>query len=104
LDLSDFLGTALLYFNVSACAHRQVKGAGRGCDIEGNVMFSGQDTEAVGPDLICSIAIGGDAIRAGDNGLDQALFHDPSGHVVADESAGNSRLLEFPGRETSPLQ
>jgi len=57
-----------------ACENREIESRNGRCDVKGNVVFFGQDRDLVGADFIGSVAVGGDAIRAGNDGADISGF------------------------------
>ena len=63
LDMGNLFGLALLYFNVRPTGRGQVKGAGGSGDVKGDAVFPRQDTEAISPDLVGGITIGGEYVE-----------------------------------------
>src|SRR5438034_5872085 len=60
----DFLAGALFDGNLFAAGDGEVEGRGWRGDVEGNVMRGGEDGHGIGADLVCGVAVGGDAIGA----------------------------------------
>ena len=67
-------------------------------------MVCRQNTDRVSANFVGRVTIGSDAVRPGDNGLNLALFHKPTCHIVADQTCIYSCLLQLPGREPGALQ
>jgi hypothetical protein len=67
-------------------------------------VFAGQNRDRVSADLVCNVAIGGDAVGSHNYGLNSALAHEAGRHVVANDSSWNSVRHQFPGCEASALE
>ena len=102
--MGDFAGIALLDGDEVAVGGGGVDGVERGGDVEGDAVLLGEDGDAVGADLVGGVAVGGDAVGADDDGLDAALAHEGSGHVVAEDGGGDVVLHELPGGEAGALE
>ena len=76
---------------------------GRGT-VERDAVLFGQDGDVVGADLVGKVAVGGDAVRAYDDGLDAAGTHQAGGHVVADDGGGDAVGHQFPRGKARALQ
>src|SRR6266568_8239461 len=104
LEMGDFGGGALFDGDVLAVWDGKIEGGdGRG-DIEGNVVFLGEDSDLVGAYLVGGVAVGRDAVGAGDDGSDLSGLEEVTDHVVGDERKRNAAFVKFPRRETCPLQ
>jgi glutamate carboxypeptidase len=99
-----FDGGAL--FNGDGVAGRggQIDGRPGAGDVEGYAVLLGQDSDAVGADLVGHIAIGGHPVGADDDGLDLALAHEAGCHVVAQDGGGDAVVHHLPGGEARALQ
>ena len=64
----------------------------------------GENGHAVRPDLIRRVTVGRDAVRAHNHGLDLALLHEMSRHVIGDEGHWDAVFGEFPGCQARPLK
>ena len=53
-------------------------------------MFLGQNGDLVGADFVGGVAVGGDAVRAGDHGAYVAGLENVADHVVGDEREGDA--------------
>jgi hypothetical protein len=95
---------ALLDGDGVAGRRSQVDGRPRRSAVKRNAVLLGQDGHVVGADLVGEVAVGGDAVRAHDNGLDLAGAHQAGGHVVADDGGGNAVGHQLPRREPRALQ
>src|SRR5271157_1360971 len=104
LNVGDLGGTALLDGNMLAIGYREIKGGNRRGNVEGDVVFLGQDGNLIGADFIGGVAIRGDAVRTSDNGADFAGFQEVADHVVRDQGEGNAAAVKFPGSEPRALQ
>ena len=62
----------------------KVDGRGRGNHVEGNLVEPGEHRERIRPDLVRRIAVGSDAIGAGDDQVDLARSHQRCGRGVRD--------------------
>ena len=82
----------------------EVDGAGRSGDVEGDVVFLGEDGEGVGANLVGGIAVSGNAVCAGDDAIDIAGLHHHAGGGVDNEGRWDAQLLELPGGETGSLK
>src|SRR6266581_4813142 len=104
LEMGDFGGGALFDGDVLAVWDGKIEGGdGRG-DIEGNVVFLGEDSDLVGAYLVGGVAVGRDAVGAGDDGSDLSGLEEVTDHVVGDERKRNAALLELPGGEARALK
>ena len=63
----------------------------------------GEHGHTVGPDLVGGIAVGGDAVRSDDDGVDLALRHQARCHVVADQRCGDADARQLPRRQARAL-
>src|SRR6266702_3469063 len=104
LEMGDFGGGALFDGDVLAVGDGKVEGGdGRG-DVERNVVFLGEDGDLVGADLVCGVAVGRDAVGAGDDGSNLSGLEEVTDHVVGDERKRNATFVELPGREARALK
>src|ERR1035438_9119430 len=92
----DFESAALLNGDGVAGFSGEIDSGPRGGGVEGDAMLPGQDCDVVCADLIGEVTVGGDTIRADDDGLDAAGAHETGGHVVADDGGGDAVGHEFP--------
>src|SRR5579884_2505325 len=104
LNLRDFGGGALLDGNVLAIGNGEIEGGDRRSNVERHVVFASENGDLIGADFVGGVAVGGDAIRAGDDGADFAGFQEVSDHVVRDEREGNAAAVELPGGEARALK
>ena len=88
----------------AAAGDRQVERAAGGGDVERDLVGGGQQRHAVGADLVGRVAVGGDAVGPGHDGLHPALAHHLGGHVVADQRHVDPALLQLPGGQPGALQ
>jgi hypothetical protein len=102
--MGDFVSVTLLDRNLLASLNREIEGAARGGDVEGNSMGRGQDGEPIGANLVGRIAPSRNAIGTGDDRLDASFAHDLGGHGIANQSGINVTLGEFPGGEPGTLE
>src|SRR6058998_875937 len=104
LEMGDFGGGALFDGDVLAVGDRKIEGRdGRG-DVEGNVVFLGEDSDLVSADFVGGVAVGRDAVGAGDDGADLSGLEEVTDHVVGDERKRNTGLVELPGGEARALK
>src|SRR5258708_30680041 len=68
VEVGYFGGGALFYGDVVTIGNGKIESRNWGGDVEGDVVFFGQDGDLVGADLIGGVAVGGDAIGTGDDG------------------------------------
>ncbi len=68
-------GVALLDGDRVAVGERRVDRGEGGGDVEGDAVRPGQDGQAVGPDLVGRVAVGGDPVRPDDDQIDLPLLH-----------------------------
>src|SRR6266481_272199 len=93
LEMGDFGGGALFDGDVLAVGDGKVEGGdGRG-DVEGHVVFLGEDGDLVGADFVGGVAVGRDAVGAGDDGVDFSGLEKMADHVVRDERKGDATLV-----------
>src|SRR5208283_5108395 len=104
LNVRDLGGAALLDGNMPAIGYRKIKGGNRRGNVKGDVVLFGQHGHLIRADFIGGVAVGGDAVRAGDNGSDIAGLQEVADHIVRDEREGNAAAVEFPGGEAGTLQ
>ena len=97
-------GFSLLDGNAGSVGNGEVEGGGWGSDVKRHVMLTSQAGERVGSDFIGSIAIGGDAVGAGDNHVDAPQAHKMAGDRIADNGYVDAGLCEFPSRQSRALQ
>src|SRR6266571_460539 len=104
LEMGDFGGGALFDGDVLAVGDGKIEGGdGRG-DVEGHVVFLGEDSDLVGAYLVGGVAVGRDAVGAGDDGSDLSGLEEVTDHVVGDERKRNAALVELPGGEARALE
>src|SRR5438445_5219973 len=104
LEMCDFSGGTLFDGNVIAVGDREIE-RGDGCrDVKGNVIFFGEDGDLVGTDFVGGVAVGSDAVRAGDDSADFFRFQEMTDHVVGDERERDAAFVEFPGSEARALK
>src|SRR5260370_19677233 len=85
LEMRDFGGGTLLDGNVLAVGDGKIKrGDGRG-DVEGDVVLLGEDGHLVGADFVGGVAVGGDAVCAGDDGANFSRLQEVAHPVVVAE-------------------
>src|SRR5438105_14495770 len=95
----DLSRSALLDGDLLAAGRCEVNGGpGRG-DVKRNAVLLGEDGDGISADLVGDVAVGGDAIRPDDDCADLAETHHGAGHVVRNDSGGDSVMLKFPGGE-----
>ena len=82
----------------------QVNGAGGRGDVERDAVFFGEDGQGVGANLVGSVAVGGNAVGAGDDAGNLALPHQDAGGGIGHQRGRNAQLLELPGGEAGALQ
>src|SRR6266487_2611434 len=104
LEMGDFGGGALFDGDVLAVGDGKIEGGdGRG-DVEGNVVLLGEDSDLVSADFVGGVAVGRDAVGAGDDGSDLSGLEEVTNHVVGDERKRNAALVELPGGEARTLK
>ena len=102
--VGDFAMRALLDGNLLASGCAQVHTRPRRRHIERDRVLFGQHGDRIGADLVGHVAIGGNAVRAHDHGVDLALLHDGAGHAVADHRGGDAIFVQLPGGQPRALQ
>ncbi len=102
--MGDLCRIPLFDGNLIAAGQRQVKRAGGCRHIERDIVRGGGQGQRVGADLVGHVAVGGDPVGAGHDGLHAALAHDLSGHGVADQGHVHPPLLQFPHGQASALE
>ena len=80
--MRDLARIALLDGNAAAVGGFHVDSRERCGDIERDFVLFREDGKGIGSNLVCDVAISGNAIGADDNGIDQSLTHEAAGHVV----------------------
>src|SRR5690606_7132245 len=100
----DFFLMPFLNGDIRASRRIHVYSGERACYIKWNAVSFCQYGNAVSADLIGHISVGRNPIRTDDDRLHPTVGHDHSGHVVADERNVYTRLLQFEGGQTSPLE
>src|SRR5882762_2852407 len=83
LEVGYFGGGALFYGDVVAIRDGQIEGRNWGGDVEGYIVFFGQDGDLVGADFVGGVAVGGDAIGAGYDGANFSGLQEVAHHVVS---------------------
>src|SRR5258706_13150515 len=68
LKMRDFGGGTLFDGDAVAIGDGEIEGGNRRGDIEGNVVFFGQNGDLVSADLVAGVAVGAVADGAGDDG------------------------------------
>jgi len=66
---------------------------------KGDVVLLGENGHLVGADFVGGIAVGGDAVGAGDDWPQLFPISKVADHVVGDEREGDAAFVEFPGGE-----
>src|SRR5580698_365680 len=100
----DFFGAALLDGNLIAGVNGEIERGDRGGDVERNVVFFGQDGDAVGADFVGGVAVGGDAVGANYDGAYVSGAQEVADHVVGDQGQRDLVLMQFPCGEAGALQ
>ena len=54
--------------------------------------------------LVGNVAIGGNAVGANDDGIDQSLTHEAAGHVIGNDADIDAVFPQFPRREPRALE
>jgi len=83
-NVRDFAFIALLDRDFAAVGGFEIDGRNRRRHIERDAVLFRQDRYGVSSDFIGDVAIGGDAVRAHDDGANFALLHHHSRHIVGD--------------------
>ncbi len=63
-----------------------------------------QDRHRVGADLVGDVAVGGGAVGAHDDAVDETRLHHVTDHVVGDQGRGDVLFLELPRRQARALE
>src|SRR4029434_4124915 len=92
-DQPHFIPMALFDGNIRACWGGAVNSRERCSHIKRNMVLFGQHRQAVGTDLVGSIAIGSDAVSAYDDQVNLPGMHEIAGHVVRDQRHGDAVTL-----------
>lgn len=100
-DLVDF---SLLNRDLVAVVALEIDGRDRSDGVEGNTVVFGDYGEGVGTDLVGEVAVGGDAVGSNEDALHLTLLHEMRRHVVANNSVGDTLLLQLEGSEATSLQ
>src|SRR6267154_3682733 len=104
LEVGYFVGGALFYGDVVAIGDGEVESRNRGGDVEGDVVFFGQDGDLVGADFVGGVTVGGDAIGAGYDGADFSRLQEVTHHVVGDQGEGDAAAVKLPGGQARALE
>ena len=104
VEMSDFGSGALFDGNVVAVGDGKIERGDRRGDVEGHVVFFGEHGDLVGADFVGGVAVGGDAVCAGDDGANFAGFEEVADHVVGDECERDAALVKLPGGEARALK
>ena len=72
-------------------------------DVEGDAIVARGERLQVGADLVGCVAATGDAVRACDDEIHQAVLHEMTAGVVGDDRMRHAVLGEFPGGEARAL-
>ena len=97
--MRNFFDVALLNRNFAAVWCIQIdSGEGRG-HVERNIVFFRKHCDGICPDLVRHIAVGGNTVRANDDGADFPLLHHCTRHAVGDHRGRDTVFHEFPCRE-----
>ena len=83
---------------------RHVDGGPGSGHVERDAVFLGEDGDAVGANFVGDVTVGGDAIRADDDGFDFSGAHLAGGHVVAENGGGDVVMQQFPRGKARTLQ
>ena len=73
-QMRDFVGGTLLDRNLFARGNREVEGRNRRGHVKRYAMLVRQHGNLIGPDFVCRVAVGRDAVRADDDRGDAAAF------------------------------
>src|SRR6267154_199705 len=84
LEVGYFGGGALFYGDVVAIGDREIESRNWGGDVEGDIVFFGQDGDLVGSDFVGGVTVGGDAIGSGDDCANFPGLQKVAHHVVGD--------------------
>src|SRR5207253_9327180 len=91
-DAAHLGGVALLDDDGRAGGDGGVDGRAGRRHVERDAVVAGEHGQPIGADLVGGIAVGGDAVGAGDDEVDEALLHHVGGRHVRDEPVGNALL------------
>ena len=103
-QMDDFVFSPFFDGDVVAVGQAQVYGAGGRDTIDRNTVFSGDDGQFIGADLVGDVTVGGDAVCAEDDYVHFAGAHQVTGGIVGNQVHGDLGVHEFPGGEARPLQ
>src|SRR5713101_9167811 len=82
LEMCDLGGGALFNGNVLAVGDGKIESGNRRGDVEGDVVLFCEDGDLVGAYFVGGVAVGSDAIGAGDDGSDLSGLQEVAHHVV----------------------
>ena len=74
LEMSDFGDGTLFDGDAIAIGDGKIEGGDRGSDVEGDAVLFGENGDLVGANFVGGVAVGSDAIGAGDDSLDFTGF------------------------------
>src|SRR5580704_7281414 len=104
LHVGHFGSSSLFDGDVVAIGDREIEGGNRGGDVKRNVVFFGEYRDLIGADLVGGVAVGGDAIRTGDDRADRAGLQKVAHHIVGDERERYAATMKLPGRKARALK
>ena len=100
----DLLGAALLDRNFGdAVGDGEVDRRRRQRHVKWHVVVVRRERLEIGPDLVADVAVGGDAVGADDDEIDQPVLHQVAAGIVGDHRVRHAVLAELPGGERSAL-
>src|SRR4051794_4657361 len=102
--MRHFSSSTLFDGDLIAGFKRQIQRRNRRRDIERDIVFFGQNSQAVGTDFVCDVAIGGDPVGSDNNASNAAASQEVPGHIVGDQSCFDAITLQLPRREPGALQ
>ncbi len=95
----DFRCRALLDRNQVTLGKGGVDAGPRRRTVERHAVMTGEHGEPIGPNLVCKIAVGADAVCTDKNDVDSGLPHQCRGGRIGDQRGRHTRMLQLPGGE-----
>ena len=102
-DPAHFVAVALLDGNLRPGGERGVDRRERRRDVERHPVMAGQHGDPIGADLVRGVAVGGDAVGAGDHEVDLAARHHRRRRHVGDQPVGDALAVALPRGEPRSL-
>ena len=83
--MRDLHRIALFDGDVRAIRNLQIQRGERRRDVKRNIVVFRENSDGIGSNFVCDIAVGRDPVGSHNDSIDQTLTHERPGHVVGND-------------------